>query len=207
MARLIDISPPIDERLAVWPGDVPYRRETSRSLEVGDPISLSAIRTTVHLGAHADAPGHCHPGGEGIGERALEPYYGPCQVIGLDLPRHERILPEHLPPDVHSPRLLFRTGSSPRPERFSEDFNALSPALVDWAHARGIVLLGIDTPSVDLFDDGDLPVHRALARRGLASLEGLVLSSVTAGHYTLVALPLRLRGADAAPVRAALIAP
>ena len=63
-------------------------------------------------------------------------------------------------------------------------------------------LAGIDTPSVDLFDDRELTAHRALGRLGIACLEGLRLDGAVPGLYTLIALPLRIAGADGSPVRA-----
>jgi arylformamidase len=66
--------------------------------------------------------------------------------------------------------------------------------------------VGIDTPSIDLCHDKVLHTHLAVARHDLAVLEGLVLDHVPEGRYTLIALPLRLEGADASPVRAALLA-
>lgn len=207
MPRLIDISPVVSERTAVWPGDVAFGREVALSIAAGDHLELSAIRSTVHVGAHADAPSHYLRGGAGIGARSLEPYFGPCQVIEVSLPRGERIRPEHLRAGIEAPRLLFRTDSFPDPERFVEDFNSLSPELVNRAAERGVVLVGIDTPSVDPFSDRVLEAHQALARHDMANLEGLVLGGVEPGLYTLIALPLRLEGADASPVRAVLVAP
>ena len=81
---------------------------------------------------------------------------------------------------------------------------ALSPELVEWLHRQGVRLVGIDTPSVDPFDSKDLPAHRAFLRRDMAILEGLVLGDVPEGLYELIALPLRLVGFDASPVRAVL---
>jgi arylformamidase len=204
--RLIDISPPLREGIAVWPGDVDFAREISLSLEEGHPIALSAVRTTVHLGAHADAPNHYIKGGQDAASRDLAYYYGPCEVVAVDLPRGERVLPRHLSGPVRAPRLLVHTGSYPDPSVFNTDFNSLSPELVDHEHAAGGVLVGLDTPSVDPFDSKALETHHALARHDMANLEGLVLSHVEPGLYTLIAFPLALVGADASPVRAVLVA-
>jgi arylformamidase len=114
-------------------------------------------------------------------------------------------MPRDVKDEVRAPRVLFSTGTFPDPNAFSTDFASLSPELVDDLHGKGVVLVGIDTPSVDPFDDKELLAHRALFRRDMANLEGLVLSHVAPGLYTLVALPLRIEGADASPVRAALI--
>ena len=68
----------------------------------------------------------------------------------------------------------------------------------------GVRLVGIDTPGVDLYAAADLPVHRRLAEHGIASIEGLRLDHVLPGEYELIALPLRLVGCDASPLRAVL---
>jgi arylformamidase len=205
MARLHDISPLISPRLAVWPGDRPYAREIALALAEGANLDLSSIHTTVHLGAHADAPSHFARDGEGIGALDLAPYLGPCQVLAVDVARGARILPADVRVPVTAPRVLFRTGTYPDPERFNEDFASLSPELISWLHGQGCVLVGLDTPSVDPFASKALESHQALRETGLRNLEGLILETVAPGLYLLAALPLRLEGADASPVRAVLV--
>lgn len=205
MSRLLDISPPITPRIAVWPGDTPFSQTWLCRLDQGANLDLSSVTTTVHLGAHADGPSHYAAGAPGIGERPLELYYGPCQVIHVDVRRGERVRLEHLPVPVTAPRVLLRTGTCPDPDRWSSDFASLSPELVDHLAASGVRLVGIDTPSVDLFDDKVLLSHQRVAAHDMAVLEGLVLDHVQPGLYTLIALPLRILGADASPVRAVLV--
>lgn len=201
---LIDISPVISSRLGVWPGDTAASREVLQDLARGDSVTLSTLRATVHLGAHADAPSHYEPDGRTIDQQALETYCGPCQVIRVSVGRGERIGPGHVATPITAPRVLFATGTFSDPERFTTDFAALDPALVDQLHGQGVVLIGIDTPSVDLFDDDRLQAHQAFRRHDMAILEGLVLEGVADGEYELIALPLRLEGFDASPVRAVL---
>ena len=204
--RLLDITPCISPRLGVFPGDTPFRLEVLRELARGDNFGLSAVHSTVHLGAHADAPCHYPPGGPGIEACALEPYLGPCEVVRVPLPRGSRVRPGDLPPATpRAPRILFRTDSFPDPEAWNPDFCSLSPELVAVLAERGVRLVGIDTPSIDPQEDRELRSHRAVGERGLAILEGLMLGSVEPGLYTLIALPLPLEGADASPVRAVLL--
>lgn len=205
MARLIDCSPLLSERLPVWPGDVPYRRTVRASFENGDCCLVSSVETTLHAGSHADAPGHAVWGAGTIDEQPLATYYGPCRVVRVSVPEGGRVAPEDLPPEIGAPRLLIRTDSFPGPERFTKRFAGLSPALAPWLAERGVVLVGLDTPSVDPFDDPKLQSHLALAEHAIVTLEGLVLRDVEPGFYTLIALPLRLEGADASPVRAVLV--
>jgi arylformamidase len=205
--KLIDISPTLDERTAVWPGDRPLRRETVCDMEHGDNYTLSHLHATVHLGAHADAPKHYRRGMPSIESRPLHLYYGPCEVVRVKLGRGERICPAHLAAPPRAPRVLFATGSFPDSTDFNPDFCALSAELIAWLHdEHGVHTVGIDTPSVDLYHDQELESHNALADRDMANLEGLVLGGVEEGVYTLVALPLKLAGSDASPVRAMLVA-
>jgi arylformamidase len=202
---IIDISPTISSALAVWPGDVPFSREVSLSIANGANIDLSCIRTTVHLGAHVDAPSHYAGDGEGIGTRDLSFYLGPAQVMRVDVVPGERIRPEHLTGPIVAPRVLFHTGSYPDPTRFNSDFCSLSPELIEQLAGDGVRLVGIDTPSIDPADCKDLPSHSMVAAHDMAVLEGIVLDRVGDGVYTLVALPLSIEGADASPVRAVLL--
>jgi arylformamidase len=203
----IDISPEVSERSAVFPGDAPYRRKVALDFSKGDHLGLSSIETTVHVGAHADAPSHYDAKGQGIGARRLDYYLGSCQVIGVEAAAGARLTPQDVATAVEAPRVLFKTGSWPDPDRWTTSFNSLSPELIFWLADRGVVLVGIDTPSIDPHDSKALESHKAVFSRDMAVLEGLTLQDAAAGLYELVALPLRLKDADASPVRAVLIKP
>ncbi|MGD2116007.1 MAG: arylformamidase [Acidobacteriota bacterium] len=218
---LYDISPTLSAATPVWPGDTPFRAELTWSIEQGGTVNVSAVTTTPHLGSHADAPFHAEAGGATIADLPLEPFLGPCRVV--QVPPEPLITPEHVAQGpgggaggvdlADPPRLLLKTGSvragepagsgSPFPERFS----ALSPELARALGEAGALLVGLDTPSVDPFHSEDLLAHHALIRGGVANLEGLVLDHVPPGIYELIALPLKLAGLDASPVRAVLRTP
>ena len=74
----------------------------------------------------------------------------------------------------------------------------------EWLQKRKVKLLGLDLPSVDSIDAKILVNHHALAAAGIAIVESLDLSEIEAGTYHFSALPLRISGGDAAPVRAIL---
>jgi arylformamidase len=207
MNTIIDISPRLSPKVAVWPGDIPFSRDISLSMAEGANLELSSIQTTVHVGAHTDAPNHYAADGADIASRPLHHYLGLCQIMQVSVPRGERVQPEHLKHPIRAPRVLFRTDTFPDPDLFNTDFAALSPALVDHCHSAGVHLIGLDTPSVDLFDDKALLSHNAIARHDMAILEGVVLHHVPDGLYILIALPLRIEQADASPVRAVLLPP
>jgi arylformamidase len=170
----------------------------------GDSVTLSTLHATVHLGAHADAPSHYGEGAASIESRDLALYLGPCQVMHLEAKRNQSLAISDLVGPIETPRLLIGTGTFPDPEQYNTDFAALSPELVEYLNDQGVRLVGIDTPSVDLFESKELPSHQAFLRHDMAILEGLVLREAPTGCYELIALPLPLEGFDASPVRAVL---
>lgn len=203
---MIDISPLISERTAVFPGDTTYSRSIAMDMQKGDHLGLSAITTTLHIGAHVDAPNHYSKNGEGIATRELEYYYGPCQVEEILTATDKRItLEDWNKRKILAPRVLLKTCSFVNPDDWHNNFHAFSPELIEFLAAGGVKLIGIDTPSIDPATDKKLLSHQSVAKHNLAILEGVVLNSVTPGLYTLMALPLKLEAADASPVRAVLI--
>jgi arylformamidase len=203
--RILDISPVISPRLDVWPGDVPFALKKSLDINTGAHLDLGAMTSTLHVGAHADAPRHYIRGGADAAEMPLDAFFGPAEVVRVQVARGERIRVEHLEHPVAASRVLLKTKTFPDPEAWNTDFAALSVELVDHLHEQGVVLIGIDTPSMDLFDDKELIAHKRLAQHGMLNLEGLLLDKVRPGIYTLAAFPLRIKDADASPVRAVLI--
>ncbi|MEC7351909.1 MAG: cyclase family protein [Planctomycetota bacterium] len=203
--NLIDITPVISERTLVYPGDTRPTREVRWRLEDGDPVTLSTLRTSVHVGAHADAPSHYGPSGRPIDAQPLELYVGPCEVVKARAPRGGLVGVRHLVDGIpETERLLIDTGSFDGVEDWNDDFCGLEPELVDLLAERGVRLVGIDTPSVDPQESKDLPTHARFLEHDRAILEGLLLGDVPAGNYELIALPLPLEGFDASPVRAIL---
>lgn len=205
--KIIDISPVLSSRTAVFPGDVPFRRKIALDFKSGDHLLLSAIETTLHLGAHTDAPNHYDANGVGIESADLSVYIGACSVFHAKAPRGVRIERKHLSTAGSWPteRILVRTESFPDPDQWNSDFNSFHPDLIEEWAKEGVKLIGIDTPSIDPETSKTLDAHKMGARHGLAILEGIVLDHVPEGQYTLIALPLKIEGGDASPVRAVLI--
>lgn len=201
---LYDLSPTLRPETPVWPGDTPFQLRWAWAIAEGASVNLSSVTTTMHLGSHADAPLHTEARGESMAELPLDRYLGLCRVVRV--PPQPLIEPRHVEGvDLASPgRLLFKTESVRDRRTFPERFTAISPELAALLGERGAQLVGMDTPSVDPFDSKTLEAHHTLFRHGIAILEGLVLDGVPEGLYELIALPLRLAGLDASPVRAVL---
>lgn len=200
-----DISPPVEARSPVFPGDTPYSQRWSATLGDGCPVNVSAITLSPHVGAHADAPLHYDPAGLPVGALDLAPFMGPCRVIHaigcgpLIEWHHLAHATQALPP-----RVLVRSFERAPVDRWTDAFSAFAAATIERLADAGVRLVGIDTASVDPADSKTLPSHQVLRRRGLRVLENLVLDEVPEGDYELIALPLKLMTADASPVRAVL---
>jgi arylformamidase len=203
--RIYDLSPRLHSGLAVWPGDTLFSVKRSLNRRRGDPVDLAAITLTLHAGAHLDAPSHVLPEGPTIDQVELWKCLGPARVIHLDA--KDAIGAELLAPKLASrpPRVLVRANPGRDRSRFVPEFTFFSTGAARLLVERGVHLVGTDAPSVDAFVSGDLPAHRILAEAGVVILENLVLDEVPEGEYDLVALPLRIVGGEASPVRAVLI--
>lgn len=205
MSRLIDISQPIGPGVAGFPGDTAYAEARHFTIGPGCPVNVARLTMSTHCGTHTDAPLHYAEDGAPIGGLALEPYVGPCRVIDARGPD-----PLCAPEDVAArldgapPRILLRLAEVSDPRHWPSGFRALSPALIERLASLGMVLVGVDTPSVDPETSKELPAHQAALHADLRILENLVLAHVAPGDYELLALPINLAGLDAAPVRAVL---
>lgn len=200
---IYDITRPVTATLPVWPGDTPFSVTPVLRKAEGASVNLTTLKTTAHLGTHADAYYHYADDGVFIGAMPLDAYIGPARVVTVarsDGP----LLPEDVGDVAGAQRLLIHSAVSDLGEVWPEQFPYLSVALIDWLAQSGIRLIGLDSPSVDAFDSKDLPCHHALRRRGMVNLESLYLRDVPDGDYELIALPLRLDGACGSPVRAIL---
>ena len=200
-----DISLNLSEDTARWINSAPYELAERRRTSRGDSANTSAVNMSVHAGTHLDAPFHFIDGGTTIDQMPVEAFIGPALVYEVDADRY--ITREHIqaiPPQSDS-KILFKTRNSTllhQPD-YVADFTAFSVEAAEELVRRGVSLVGLDYLSV-AHADNQVPVHRAFLDHGVVLLEGIDLSQVQPGRYELMALPLRLRGADGAPCRAVL---
>ena len=205
MPRIYDISPPVGPASPVFPGDTAYQQLWTATLAPGCPVNVSALTLSPHLGAHADAPLHYDPTGAAVGALDLLPYLGPCRVIHAIAPgpliewHHLNHALNDLPP-----RLLVRTYQRMPVDQWDPNLSAFAPETLERLADLGVLLVGIDSASIDPADSKTLPSHQVIRQRGLRVLENLVLDAIPEGDYELIALPLKLMLADASPVRAIL---
>jgi arylformamidase len=194
--------------MAVFPGDSVYRTAQTFAIGPGCPVNVGSIVMSTHCGAHADAPLHYDADGASIDRLDLNDFIGPARVIdarGKDpLCSFEEIAAAL---DDAPPRLLFRLMDRLDPMVWPTGFRALASEMVERLALRGTRLIGVDVPSVDPETSKDLPSHMACRRHDIRIVENLALADVEPGDYELIALPLKLEGLDAAPLRAVLRRP
>lgn len=207
--RIYDISLTISPTMPTWPSDPSVVLERVSKIEDGNHANVSRLSMSAHTGTHVDAPYHFLPRGKTIEHLRMTDLTG--RVYVLNLPDAKLITAQvleqaEIPPRTR--RILFKTRNSEywaKPDLdFQTDFVAISADGAEYLVKRGIKLIGIDYLSIAPFGDS-VPTHETLLRAGIIILEGLNLSEVTQGRYTLYCLPLKLAGADGAPARAILI--
>ncbi len=204
-----DISVMLGEDDAAYPGDVPYSREMASTITAGANYNLSTLKLSAHSGTHIDAPAHYINGAKTLDLYPLERFILTANVIFIeddesiksDTLKHAEIKEDEA--------VLFKTHNSAsglcRNRIFSERFVYLSKEAAELCVDMGVSLVGIDYVSIERYGDDESPVHHMLLKNDVLILEGIDLSKVITGKYTLAALPLRIKDVEAAPARAILL--
>lgn len=208
--RIYDISLTLTPGMPIWPGDPPLIVERVSKMEDGAVNNVTHVSMCVHIGTHVDAPFHFLGGSAPSVEKlALKTLTGRVYVLALpdaDLITASVLEKADIPPRTR--RLIFKTRNSAlwaNPlHAFKTDFVALSVDAAQFLVERGVKLVGVDYLSVSPFND-PVPTHKVLLQAGVVVIEGLDMSQVSQGRYSLYCLPLKLAGSDGAPARAILI--
>lgn len=205
--RVIDISVMLSPGTPVWPGDTPFSCLWAWNMIDGSSVNVSAVTMSPHAGTHADTPLHVTKGAAGSESLSLDVFRGTAVVVDVtdiedevridDIDRRTRGVPVT--------RLLLKTGQSIAGGVFPKSWPRLSVECAQELVRCGVVLIGMDCPSADDRDSKTLDVHHALLDHGVCVLENLDLRDAEAGEYELDALPMKIAGLDAAPVRAVLV--
>ena len=205
MARIWDISQTLRPGLPVWPGDTPFDIEETWTISDDCPVKVSKLTLSTHSGAHGDAPSHYDVHGSDIASVGLDPYLGPCRLITATGPG-EAVMPDEIDWEslAGETRVLIRTYPQFPHDEWDEDFRAIAADTIERLAQGGVRLIGVDAPSLDPQASKTMGAHHAVRRNDMRILEGLVLDGVPDGRYELIAPPLKIAGADAAPVRAVL---
>jgi arylformamidase len=189
--HLIDITRDVTTA-ELYPGDPPTVVRQVKTIGEESDYNLSVLCTCVHAGTHADAPLHFLEGGTSVDQLPPDAFIGPCTVIEIkDSPITGECVNRRFPQNAE--RLLIK-GNGEVTFMDSAAFEAAELPLR---------LVGTDALSVGM-EGSEMQTHKAFLRKGIVILEGLDLSEVQPGNYFLIALPMKIGGAEGAPVRAFL---
>ncbi|KGA96373.1 kynurenine formamidase [Alkalihalobacillus alcalophilus ATCC 27647 = CGMCC 1.3604] len=203
-AKWIDISQPLDDKLAHWPGDTPFQYVTEYTKEQTGSVNIGKMTTSLHSGTHVDAPFHFDNSGARILDLDLELFIGQARVIdGSSFTMLNEEMFSHFNLDGVT-RLLVKTLVPNNPIHFPADFPSVTTCGANYLGKKGVKLIGVDVPSVDHPDSKELSGHHALLKNEIAILENVMLDSVPDGDYELIALPLPIKEGDGSPVRAVI---
>jgi arylformamidase len=207
--QIYDISVTISPDMPVWPGDPKIKLEQVSKIKEGDDANVTRVDMGLHTGTHVDAPYHFLKEGKGVDSLRLQALTGRVYVLHLpdvDVIDAEVLEKADIPPRTR--RLLFRTRNSEywakNEKEFQKDFVGVDASGAEFLVKRGVKLVGVDYLSVAPFNESKQP-HEILLREGIVIVEGLDLSGIAQGRYTLYCLPLKIAGADGAPARAILV--
>ena len=204
---LIDISPTLSPDSPIFPGDTPFSATRSWAIDETCPVNVSRLTMSSHGGAHADAPLHYDRDGSAIEKVSLEPYLGACVVIDVST-THGPVSVDMVKQALGDrkgieSRVLIKTYAQ-QPKNWDDQMRPILAATIEWLATNKCVLIGVDTQSLDAPSSKTMDAHHAVKRADMRIPENLLLDDVTPGRYELIALPLKLKGVDAAPVRAVL---
>ena len=207
--RIHDISVLVHEGTPIWPGDPKLSMQLASSIAKGGVANVTCIEMGAHTGTHMDAPFHFDANGAGIDRLPLEILIGPCRVFDLSALTGQITQAVLEKCDLTGvTRALFKTRNSrhwaKNDHKFDKKFLAVAADAAKYLVERGVKLVGVDYLSVEAFGSTEHPVHDTLLGAGVVIIETLDLSEVTAGDYELIALPVKLKGADGAPARVVL---
>jgi len=195
--------------MPVWPGDPKLSMRLASSIAKGGVANVTRVEMGAHTGTHMDAPFHFLANGPTVDRLPLDILIGTCRVFDLtNLTGHiTRAVLENC--DLSGvTRALFKTRNSLRwandDHEFDKEFVAIAADAAQLLVEHGVKLVGVDYLSVEAFGSKEHPVHSTLLGANVVIIEGLNLAGASAGDYELIALPIKLKGADGAPARVVL---
>ncbi|AKB42929.1 MULTISPECIES: cyclase family protein [Methanosarcina] len=229
--KIIDITTPISPFTQVFPGDpIPVIEKVCTLEEEGCAVSKLSFGS--HTGTHVDAPSHILKNGPTIDKLELKHLMGTALILDFSSQSGELtadILEKafrNMGAPENIPILLLKTEAFSRkpnsagkispPGKESDSQNMefgkeesgsayLDEGGAAWIVEKGFKTVGIDSFSVDNFYSETLPAHHILLSGDVNIVECLELSSIKAGTYFFICLPLKIEGCDGAPARALLV--
>lgn len=206
--KIYDVSVPIKNGMLLWPGDIGVKIETLTTVKKNG-IGESRFSFGSHTGTHVDAPNHFVKDGIGVDKIFLKKLFGDCIVLDLTKIGHQEILLSDFKGAKikKGTRILFKTGNYKylHGTKFPDSYVSLSLSAAEYLSKKEVYLVGIDFLGIEKRKNPGHPVHKTLLKNGIVNVEGLDLSNISAGKYTIICMPLKVVDADGSPARVLLI--
>ena len=202
---MIDISMPITKDIAVYKNK-PEKKPTITAVATHDENGMheSVIQMNLHTGTHIDAPLHMIKDGKTMASTPIEKLITPCRVVDVtDVIGGISKADLEDKGIVKGDFVLLKTANS-MTEEFVDDFIFVDRTGAAFLTEIGIKGVGIDGLGIER-SQSDYATHRTLLGADIPIIEGLRLKDVRQGEYILLALPISIPGAEAAPMRALLL--
>jgi arylformamidase len=203
--KIYDITQTIETNMYVYK-EKPEKRPTiqqTRYIEDGG-IRESRISLDVHTGTHLDAPMHMLSDGKPIESIPLEALITNCRVLDFTDITGGIEVDDLNDKNIRVGEVLLLKTRNSFEDYFNESFIYLASSAAEYLADIGIKGVCTDGLGIERSQPGHI-THRILFEADVFILEGLRLKDIRPGYYQLIALPLKLKGVDAAPVRAVLI--
>jgi arylformamidase len=203
--RIHDISMTISYDMSVYKNIEEKRPLLIRAKKIPeDNINESSIKINLHTGTHIDAPFHIYNDGNTIEAMDLNRLITKCFVLDMTeingCIKREDLLLKRIPKECF---ILLKTKNS-YTEEFQKDYVYLTQGGAEYLRSKEIIGVGIDSLGIER-EQPLHETHKLLLESGIIIIEGLRLKAIEEKEYTLIALPLKILGADGSPIRAVLL--
>ena len=186
-----------------------FKKKAFLNDDVKEEYNLSKLEMSLHAGTHLDFPRHFIPDSKSSENFSVREFILPAHVVSIEsataIEKAELQELKTRPGDA----ILFKTENSSSGRSVSGIYSKKYVYMeIDAARCcvkKGIKLVGIDYITIEKQGDGTHPVHKTLLENEIMILEGINLKDVPNGRYTLICLPLKLKGAEGSPARAILV--
>lgn len=204
--KIYDISMSISEDMPVYNGKASKKPvfKVESNFQTASAYE-TRLNINLHTGTHMDAPLHFIEGGGTIDLLELEKVVRKCKVFDFQEVENcitqEQLAQKNI---VTGDFVILKTKNS-FVDILEKDFIFVDKSGAEYLRSKKIVGVGIDSLGIERSQPKH-ETHKTLLGEGIVILEGLRLKDVEEGEYLLVAAPIKIASAEAAPVRALLIA-
>lgn len=210
--KIIDLTHGICENISVFPGSSLPKIEKTSTVEK-DGFNESLLTILSHTGTHVDAPRHIFSKGKSLDEFSVDSFIGKAFVVDTRKinPKEDiKIKDINKESFKKADFILFYNGLDKKygKKEFLTDYPVPSKELIDLINVHNKKGIGFDVIGLDRLENENLDLHKRLFENNdIINIENLsnldkIIDEIGEGLFTFVALPLKFKNSDGAPVRA-----